>query len=128
MTSKPNKGRLATAAEREHARKWVALYQKAELAPERRHCLNPDDLYHEPVFICADDPGHLLRLLECFAETGKFLPKDTLGINGLVLQAEIAQLRKNGMVRGGAVQAIADKHNLDKRKVERLIRRVTDKK
>ena len=127
MTSKPSKGRAANAAEREHARKWAALYRLAEKAPEGRYCVNPNAPHNEQSFIYADDPGHLLSLLECFAETGKFVPKDTLGIQGLVLRYEIAQLRNSGTVHGGAVQAIADKHSLDKRTVERLIR-ISDKK
>ena len=128
MASKPNKGRSGNEAEREHARKWVELYRLAELAPDGRLCVNPDDPHDQQDFICADDPEPLLQLLECFAKHGKFAPKDTLGIEGLVLRAMVEEKRKEGMVRGGVVQAIADALHLEKRKVERLIRRVTDKK
>ena len=128
MASKPNKGRLATAAEREHAGDWVKLYREAELAPEGRYCVNPEAPYDEQDFIYADNPEPLLQLLDCFAKSGKFVSKDTLNIKGLVLRSEIAQLRKRGMVQGGAVQAVAEKRHLDKRTVERLIRRVADKK
>lgn len=127
MTNKPNKGRTANAAERAHARKWVELYRLAEQAPDGRYCVNPDAPYSEQDFIYADDPELLLLLLQCFAETGKFLPKDTLNIKGMVLRSEILQLRKKtGKVPGGAVQAVADKYNLEKRTVGRLVR-VNDK-
>lgn len=127
MASKPNKGRTGNKAEREHAHKWVELYRLAEQAPDGRYCVNPEAPCNEQDFISADDPEPLLQLLECFAKSGKFVQKDTLKIEGFVLRSEIADQRKSGIVRGGAVQAIADKHSFDIRKVERLIRRKSDK-
>lgn len=128
MALKPNKGRSGNEAERSHAHKWVELYRLAEQAPDGRYCVNPEDDYDKQDFICAGDTEPLLQLLECFAKSGKFVPKDTLGIEGLVLRAMVEEKRKEGTVRGGAVQAVADDRKMDKRKVERLIRRVTDKK
>lgn len=128
MASKPNKGRSANAADREYARVLVKWYRLAEQSEDQRHCINPSAPYEERTFIYADDPELLLLALECFAASGKFTAKDTLGIEGFALRSEIAQLRKSGNAsHGGAVQAIADRRNLDKRKVERLIR-VNDKK
>lgn len=128
MTSKPSKGRAGNQAEREHARSWVELYRLALKEPDGRYCVNRDAPSDEQVFICVDDTEPLLQLLDCFAKTGKFLPKDTIGIQGWLLRFEIEQLRKGGKVHGGAIQAIADKHSLHKKKVERLIRQVNDKK
>ena len=127
MQTKPSKGRTAGEVEREHARHWVELYRLAELAPEGRYCVNPDAPYDEQCFICADDPEPLLLALACFAEHGKFRAKDTLGIEGLLLRHEIEELGKGPRVSGGAIQAVADKNNIDRRKLQRLIR-VKDKK
>ena len=127
MDTKPNKGRAASEPDREHACKWVALYRLAEMAPDGRYCVNPDAPVDEQFFICADDPEPLLLILACFAAHGKFHAKDTLGIKGLLLRHEIEELRRRGRVSGGAIQAVADKNSIDRRKLQRLIR-VHDKK
>lgn len=128
MTSKPNKGRSANEAERAHAKKWVQLYRLAEQSLDSRYYVNPEAPYEEQNFILADDPEPLLQLLECFAKSGKFLVKDTHNIFGMVLQFEIKQEReKRRKVAGGAIEAVANKHNLEVRTVQRLIRK-RDKK
>jgi hypothetical protein len=126
MADGPKTGRRASPEECAHARKWVELYRLAEQSQDGRYCVNPEAPHEERCFICADDPEPLLLALLGFAENGTFQAKDTIGIQRLIVRAEIGHLRNQGKNYGDTIAIMAERRHCSTRKIERMAS-VTDK-
>lgn len=117
----PNTGRRSNEEERAIAQNWVNLYRQAQKLPDGRLCLNPKDEPELQTFINGNDPEHLLRLLEGFAEHGalKFVGSSVFG--RMLLRMEFNTLRQTGHSYEKAIGLLADRYHKSARTIARDI-------
>lgn len=120
MAHRVKTGRRAGPEDRKHAAEWARLYRTAQQSPSRRVCVNPEDAPEEHTYLYADDIGHLLELLERFAETGTFQNVDHDHIAQTLLRWEFNRLRKE-MCYSDAIATLAQQHSCSERSIERRL-------
>jgi len=119
---KSKTGRRADDSYRQQAAHWVEIYRLAESSPNREYCLNPEDEPEIQVFVNADDPSHLLRVLESFAREGTFEFIDTFGIKEMLMRHELKSIRASGKSYEVAVEELAERHHCSVSTIERAVR------
>ena len=84
--------------------------------------MNPEDEPEIQVFVNADDPSHLLRVLESFAREGTFEFIDTFGIKEMLMRHELKSIRASGKSYEVAVEELAERHHCSVSTIERAVR------
>ena len=115
-------GRRADDSYRQQAAHWVEIYRLAESSPNREYCVNPEDEPELQVFVHADDPSHLLRVLESFVREGTFEFIDTFGIKEMLMRHELKSIRASGKSYEVAVEELAERHHCSVSTIERAVR------
>jgi hypothetical protein len=114
-------GRRAGADDRARAAGWAKHYRLAQVSPDGRYCLNPEDESGLQIIIDVADLDPLLAALESFAKHGTF--EFLSDIRPFLMRIEMRELMSDGMTYEDAIAKLAEKHNTSESTITRRVRR-----
>ena len=113
-------GRKASDADREFARSLAALVRAASESPDHEVCVNPEDPWEERTYWELNH-NELARILESFADEGRFVLGEDLQWRATIMRMEFAQLRRQGILYADAGAHLADKYELHKNHISKIV-------
>ena len=120
MAKRIKTGRRAVD-DRARAASWAKRYRLAQVSPDGRYCLNPEDELELQIVADVADLDLLLDALERFAEHGTFeLLSD---FEPFLMRVKMKELMSAGMTYENAAAKLAEKHNMSERTVTRRVSR-----